>query len=500
MQKLGALDANFLYLESEKAPNHISSVQIFELPKNQGPDEFLTGLKSYYLERLHLVPYLTRKLKFTPGNIDHPVWVEDPDFDVNNHFTQVELPKPGTFGQLEEKVAEIHSVLMDRNKPLWRIFLITGLEDGKIAYYNQAHHACMDGMAAQATTMTLMDTTPCGPEIPSPIENRQPDESLAEVLRLSFENLLKFQITAPSQTLKAMDSIFRVAKRAIDPRMPLGDLFRLAPKTRFNRSVKKERTYAAGNMSVFEMKAMAKLTDCKLNDIFLAICAGGLRRYMLRTGELPTNSLVAACPVSLRTPDDKSIDNKVTMMGVSLASDIADARLRLNTIVDSSRIAKEIVAETAGLQDPEISLYGFPAAISAFSRLAETFGLADVLRSPMNVLISNVPGPRKTLYSNGAKMLTHYPVSIPAHGMGLNITGTSYVDSFCFAITSCAKAVPDATIMRDDIMDAYEELKSVVLPVANTVENLPTQRKSADRRELPLPASNSVAQEEAKVA
>lgn len=175
---------------------------------------------------------------------------------------------------------------------------------------------------------------------------------------------------------------------------------------------------------------------------------------MLRAGELTANSSVAACPVSLRKPDDKSMDNKVTMMGVSLASDTADPRLRLNTIIASSTIAKEIVAETAGLQNSEISLFGFPAAVSATSRLAKTIGLADLVRSPMNVLISNVPGPRETLYSNGAKMLSHYPVSIPTHGIGLNITGTSYVEDFCFAITSCATSVPDATIMRDDIMSA----------------------------------------------
>lgn len=117
MQKLDALDANFLYLESEKTPNHISSLQIFEFPKKQGADEFLTSLKNYYVKRLHLIPYLTRKLKFIPGNIDHPMWLEDANFDVHNHFSQIELPQPVTFGQLDSRVEKLRTTIKPTMRP-----------------------------------------------------------------------------------------------------------------------------------------------------------------------------------------------------------------------------------------------------------------------------------------------------------------------------------------------------------------------------------------------
>jgi diacylglycerol O-acyltransferase len=475
MQKLAALDANFLYSESKKTPNHISSVQMFDLPFECNVDEFISRLKDYFMERIHLVPYLTRKLKFTPGNIDHPVWVEDPEFDLSNHFEQVKLPAPGSFGQLEEAVAEIHAELMDRNKPLWKLFLISGLEGGKIAYYNQAHHAAMDGMSGQAATMIMMDTSATPPK-PKLAEVDLPEnDSLSELLRLSFDNFMTFQINGAVQALNVADSVFRVAKRALDPNAPISHMPAVVLKTRFNRSIGKKRSYAAGEMSIANMKAVAKVSGGTVNDVLLATCAGGLRHYLLRTGELPAQTLVAGCPVSLRKPGDNNMDNKVSIMSVALSTDIEDARLRLDAVIDSSKLAKEVVSDTAPLQNLHLSWFGLPAMLTLSYKLSENLALADILPVPFNLIISNVPGPRKTLYSSGAKMLTHYPVSIPAHGLGLNITASSYVGNLYFSITSCAKAVPDAPLLRDDIMDSYEELMSTIIPFS-AIEKSPTIR------------------------
>jgi WS/DGAT/MGAT family acyltransferase len=477
MQKLGALDANFLYTETDRTPNHVSSVQIFELPDNCAIDEFVLGLKTFFMQRIHLVPYLTRVLRFVPGNIDHPVWIKDKAFNVDNHFTLVELPAPGTFEQLEQKVADIHAELMDRSKPLWHLYLITGLEDGRIAYYNQAHHACIDGMAGQAATMIMMDTTPELPEIPAPQVSNEVEGGLGELFRLSFENFLKFQIEGPSRILGNVDAMVRLTSRAIDPRRSMGTTGRSAPSTRFNKVVHKERAYAAGDMSVADLKAMGKAANCKLNDIFLAACAGGLRRYLDSSNELPRTSLIAGCPVSLRKPGDTSMDNQVTMMSVALATDIRDPMLRLQAIIDSSKLAKELVSDTAGAFNPEVSLYGLPNLVTTGTRVAEFLRAANTAPAVMNLVISNVPGPRETLYSNGAKMLTHYPVSIPTHGQGLNITATSYVDRLYFSITACAVAVPDAAKLRNDIMTAYHELLSLLLPGQNKVAELKTRQE-----------------------
>lgn len=478
MKKLGAVDANFLYIETEKTPNHVASVQLFELPEHNTAEQFVAGLKKFYMKRIHLVPYLTNVARFTPGNIDHPVWVKDVNFSIDNHIFHVELSAPGSFAQLEQKVAEIHAELIDRNKPLWQLFVISGLQGNRIAYYSQAHHACLDGMAGQAATMILMDTIPDRVVEPATAEYGEADRGLFELFNLSLQNMLNYQLDTPNRFLGTMDSMGRMARRALDPARSFGAAVRSAPKTRFNRMVGKERTFSAGEMSIKDMKAMGKAADCKLNDIFLAACSGGLRRYLARNGELPGKSLTAGCPVSVREAGDTSMGNKVTMMAVALATDIRDPLLRLQAIIDSSRTGKQVVDDMSPAFNPEVSVYGLPALVSAATRFGELLGLANIAPAAMNLVISNVPGPRNTLYSNGAKMLTHYPVSIPTHGVGLNITASSYVDNLYFSITACAMALPDATELRNDIMTAYNELMSALLPETHRVADFRARPKA----------------------
>jgi diacylglycerol O-acyltransferase len=466
MQKLAALDASFLYTETEKMPNHISSFQILELPENATVDGFIEGIKLGYMERLHLVPYLYRKIQFVPGNIDHPVWVTDQNFDVNNHVFRVALPKPGTFRQLEEKIAEIHSCLLDREKPLWKLCIITGLEnENHIAYYSCAHHACLDGIAGKEAHEILMDPTP---EIRSyqPPEDFPPKDEggLAELISLSLQNLVKAQIDAPKRILNMMDTMSLLARRAIDPAKTFGAAALQVPKTRFNRSIEGTRQYAAGDFLISDLKAMKKVIGCKLNDVFLAICAGGLRRYLGRANELPEIPMIAGVPVSLRKPGNDDMNTQVVMMNVSLATDIEDPKERLLAIRKSAKISKKLVKETTADFSPDISMFGLPALITQNAQLMDAFGMADSLPAPMNLVISNVPGPRSVLYSGGAKLLAHYPVSIPAHGMGVNITVQSYVDRFYFGITACARTLPDAAVLRDDIVASFLELKETLLP------------------------------------
>jgi len=475
MQKLGALDGNFLYTETEKVPNHVSSVQIFELPSQQNFDQYFLSLKKFYSARIHLIPYLTRVLKFVPGNVDHPVWVKAPQFDIDNHITHVVLDAPGNFEQLELKVAQIHAELMDRSQPLWKLFVISGLKNGTIAFYNQAHHACIDGASGQAATKIMMDSTAEVAQVaPASLESSG-DESMAELFRLSVQNFFNMQAEVPSRLLGNLDAAARFTRLALERSTEVSAAMRPAPKTRFNRMIDKKRTFAAGEMSVVELKAMGKIMNCKLNDIFMAVCAGGLRRYLERNNELPNSQLKAGCPVSLREPGSTKMDNQVTMMMVGLATDIRDPLLRLQAIINSSKIAKDMVQATLASYRPDISWYGLPAAITTATKMAETLKLAEAAQPIFNVVISNVPGPRAALYSNGARMLTHYPVSIPVHGQGLNITASSYIDKLYFSMSACALALPDATALRDDIATAYNEMVSLLLPNPNKVTILQPQ-------------------------
>jgi diacylglycerol O-acyltransferase / wax synthase len=466
MDKLGALDANFLYTETDSMLNHIASVQRLRLPDGKGQQQFIAEFKGQLLTRLHLIPYMTRKLQEVPGQLDHPFWVRDHHFNIDNHVEEVTLDAPGTFAQFEHKIAELHAEPMDRSKPLWAIKVITGFEDGTIAYYNKVHHACLDGVSGQTAITNMMDSSP-EPRVetlPADFLHAEKPLSLGETLFRSFENMVKFQLDATSRALGSIETMTRMAQRAADPSKQFGAFTEAAPRTKFNGNISQARTYAAGECSLADIKAIGRILDCKVNDVFMSLVAGGLRRYLQRNNALPETALIAGCPVSLRQPGDTKLGNQVTMMKVNLATEYADPRIRLLAIRDSANIAKEVTADMAPGFDAEISLPGLPAAIRAATRAFEASKAANVAPVAVNLVISNVPGPRETLYSNGARVLTHYPVSIPAHGAGVNITVQSYVDRLYFAITACADALPDADQLRDDMNMAFAELKELMLP------------------------------------
>lgn len=485
MEQIGALDANFLYTETKSVKNHIASIQILQLPEGQSNAEFVDHLKSVISTRLHLVPYLTRKLRFVPANIDHPFWINDQDFNIDNHIYEVPLEPNSSDGNrfelLEAKIAEIHAIPMNRDMPLWSLQVITGFADGKVAYYNQVHHACVDGVSGQLALTQLMDPSAEIRSFEQPITEQQTSKkstSVFDLISRSAENLLSFQVDNQNRLLGQMESTAKLSQRAADPSKQLGALFDSAPSTRFNRTIVPGRTYTAGQMSLSEIKQIGKALNCKINDVFMSVVAGGLRAYLLRTGELPHKSLIAGCPVSLRVPGDESLCNQVTMMKVDLATHLANPSLRLLAIRDSALTAKEVTADLSHGLDTNVSLLGLPAASIAAAQWAEMTRSADQTPPLVNLVISNVPGPRETLYSNGAQVLTHYPASIPVHGIGVNITVQSYVDELFFAITACEKALPDSALLRADIYQAFEALKLLLLPKKAAVHNIAKRQQS----------------------
>ena len=466
MNKLGALDAAFLYNETADCPQSIASVQILELPDGVSEAAFVADLKSLLRERLHLVPHFTSKPQFVPFDLDHPIWVKDCDFHIDNHVHTLRVPAPGDRQALEATIARLHQSVLDRSKPLWDLWVLTGLEDGRVAYYNRVHHACLDGMSGQAMIETIMDLTAEPRQVPAAPEGflrRSNRQNLAQLLIGALENFARYQSKQPLAALNTLETGARLFRRAYDPGKGLGAVKERAPRTRFNRTVRNERAYAMGEIPLATVKTIAHVTRTTVNDVFLAVCAGGLRHYFQRTGELPAKSLIAGCPVSLRAAGDTSASNQVSMMMVSLATDEADAGRRLQEIAHSARTAKGFTRDVAAGMDTDVALPGLPALMGWGSRLAGQMGLADLPGLPLlcNLVISNVPGPQVPLFSCGARVLTHYPVSIPAHAQGVNITVQSYNGTLYFGITACARALPDADVLRDDLLSAFQELKQL---------------------------------------
>ncbi|TNF86866.1 MAG: wax ester/triacylglycerol synthase family O-acyltransferase [Gammaproteobacteria bacterium] len=463
--KLGALDAGFLYNETDRSPQHIASVQVLELPEGVNEDQYLEQVKTLLMDRIHLVPYFTNKLRAVPFNLDHPVWVKDRAFSIHNHVHRLQVAAPGDKASLEAAIASLHEQRLDRSRPLWDLWILTGLEGGRVAAYNRCHHACLDGMAGQAMIATIMDISAEPREVepaPAGFFNRKDDQNFAQLLAGAAESFAKYQAKQPLAALKAMETSAKLFRRTFDPTKGFGAVSTPSPATRFNKAVEKKRNYVTGELPLESVRNIAKVTHTKVNDVFLAVVGGGLRRYFERTGELPSASMVAGCPVSLRQPGDTNPNNQVTMMMVSMGTDEADAGDRLQTVAQSARTAKGLTQDVAGSYDAEISMPGLPAALTGGLRMLEMTGAANLpgVRPPCNVVVSNVPGPNMQLYMAGAKVLTHYPVSIPAHGQGVNVTVQSYNGELFFAVTACAKALPDADALRDDLLAEFEALKA----------------------------------------
>jgi WS/DGAT/MGAT family acyltransferase len=216
-----------------------------------------------------------------------------------------------------------------------------------------------------------------------------------------------------------------------------------------------------------QLKAVGKAHGCTVNDVFMAVCAGGLRKYLGDLDELPPESLIAGVPVSGREVGDLSMSNQVAMLLCSLETQQHDAHARLIAIHESARNGKAIAAATSRVMPRDMHVPGLPWLFRSTMTSMESLRLGDPLPVPINVVISNVPGPRRAVFIHGARMLTHYPVSAPAHGTALNITVQSYQDRLDFGLTACRDALPDGWKLRDDMLLAWRELKTLSLPEAD---------------------------------
>ncbi|NJN51688.1 MAG: wax ester/triacylglycerol synthase family O-acyltransferase [Gammaproteobacteria bacterium] len=465
MHKLGFLDATFLYAETRSAPMNIGAVQLLELPAGVSAGPFFEELRRFVGRRVGQIPFMTRRLKQTPLMLDQPVWIGAQDFDVARHVQRVVLPSPGTKRQLEATVARLHETPLDRHHPLWTFYYIEGLDSAfaakgrtVVGWYCKYHHACIDGMAGQGIIDVLFSEAPhvASPILPTPPPELEPTS--ADLLVDAGRNVLARSLTLAGQAAEQWRAWSALSQRVMGGVQTLGAIAEQAPRTPFNVAVGPYRAWSMATLPLGTMRALAKSLHVTLNDIVLATCSAGLRTYLARAGGLPDASLIAGVPVSLRERGDKDMRNRVGMMLASLASDVADPLARLMAIKQSTRVGKSLLAETRALQVEDVHVPGLPLWMAGVAQTMERLKLANFFGGAMNVVISNVMGPVRTKYLNGARMLTHYPVSIPAHGAAVNLTVQSYVDRLDLGVTGCLDALPDPDTLRDDIVEGWLEL------------------------------------------
>ncbi len=469
MRHLSGVDASFLHLETPEMPMHVGSLNIFDLPEGYDGD-FYEDVKAHIGGRMHLAEVFEHKLAQIPFELSNPVWVDDNDIDIDYHIRRVVLSKPGTFKQLEQLVGRLHSSLLDRSRPLWEFYVIEGLKTGQPAIYAKVHHAAVDGQAGVALAKAIYDLTPEPRPIKAPRARNRGNQyqlGVAELATAAVQNTIQQYVKLFTTLPNAMQAIASATMPAFAggqfTQFGMPKNWQLGPKTPLNVSITNQRSFAARSVSLAEVKQIAKACGGTVNDIVLAASAGALRRYLNEYNQLPSTSLNAAVPVSLREAGNTDLNNQVSMMLVSLATDIADPLERLKTIIASSKAAKELSGSLKAAIPTDFPSFGAPWIMGGFALLFGRSRISDNLPPVANVAISNVPGAPVPLYMAGAKLATYYPVSIPAHGVALNITVQSYNGSLDYGFTACRRAVPDVDDLIEYLVEAHKELRHLVL-------------------------------------
>ena len=473
----------FLHVESPEMPMHVGSLNVIRLPDGYSGN-YYEDAKAHVAGRMHLADVFTRKLALMPFDLSNPVWVDDEDIDLDYHMRHVTLPQPGSNRQLQQYVARLHSSLLDRSRPLWEFFIIDGLKSGEVALYTKVHHAGIDGQAGAALATAIFDLGPVPRAVKPPrprVRRNQYQLGMAELagaaLRNTLDQFIKLGKLLPPLASAARDLL--VPAKGEDGKrdwralkMPKGmKLF--GPRTLFNTSITNQRSFAGRTVPLAEVKLIAKTFGVSLNDVVMATTAGALRRYLKEYDDLPDKPLIAAVPVSLREAGDASANNQVSMITMTLGTDIADPVARMHAInADSSR-SKAVMGRMKTVIPTDFPMFGAPWLFSGIASLLGRSRIVNVIPPIANVLVSNVQGAPMPLYFAGAELTSYYPVSIPAHGMALNVTVQSYNGRLDYGLIACRRVVPDITDIGDFIVAEHRKMMELVAAKAVVAAAVP---------------------------
>ena len=464
MERLSGLDASFLYLETPTHHMHVALTLLFDPSTVPGGYSF-ARMKHSIGDRIPMAPVFRRRLVEVPFRLGHPIWIDDPDFDIDDHVRLAAVPGPGGLHELAALAGDIAGHQLDRNKPLWEMWVVEGLADGRIGLIAKMHHSTVDGVSGAALLSVLFDLEPAPPE--TPVDGEQPvDERIPSGLELMTQAIVARSMRPWEITwdlVRTGQRVLGVRRLRVGPghrpergkaALPLS-----APRTSFNGALTRRRNVALCAIGLEEVKALKRATGTTVNDVVLATCTGALRSYLLDGDELPDRSLVAVVPVSVR-PDHGNPhgSNQVSAMFVQLPVHVADPIERLMAVHEGTQGAKE---EHSALGDDLLQSWAehaTPNVFASVSRFYSGMRLANVHRPIANLVISNVPGPDFPLYLAGAELQAGFPLGPVMDGMGVNITVMSYRGVLYWGIIACPETVPMLWDLADAVPDALDEL------------------------------------------
>lgn len=456
---LGPSDALFLYLETREQHMHVAALTVFTPPEDAPPDH-LRRLEDEVRAGVEVVPPWNRRLE-TPWLLSNPLhrWVET-EVELDYHVRRTAVPSPGDERELGILIARLHTNPLDLSRPPWEMHLIEGLEGGRFALYVKIHHALLDGytgmkLLAHSLSRDPDDRdTPLFFTIPSPPP--RPGGEHEAGLWAGLGSALRGTVTGAGSLLELGKALSRLVTR----RGPLvGNLE--APHTILNGRITRNRRFATQQYPVSRLRKLADAGGCTLNDVVLAICGGGLRTYLIEHEALPDKPLIAFLPVNVRRRGDPGGGVAVGAILATMGTDIADPVERLAAVARSTSEGKR---QLTGM--PKQGMLAYSAALMAptvLQSLGAAAGIPTPLPHTFNVTMSNVPGPPRPLYFRGARMDASYPLSIPIHGVALNITVQSYAGTLGFGFIGCRDTVPHLQRLAVQTGDALAELEKALL-------------------------------------
>lgn len=428
-------DAVFLLAESREHPMHVGGLQLFQPPEGMDALDVRTMLDEAMASD-DVAPIFRKRARRSITSLGQWGWEPDQAFDLEHHVRRNALPQPGRVLELLALCSRLHSSLLDRHRPLWEMHLIEGLNDGRYAIYTKTHHALVDGVSALRMLSRMLSDDPDERGMPAPWAPRAV-QAKREGGRPT-PNPVKAAVDLMGEAAGLVPALFRTLNRSISDQS--GAMSMSAPKTMLNVPITGARRFAAQSWPIERIRQVGKAADATVNDVVLAMCSGALRSYLAGMDALPDSPLIAMVPVSLHSDDSPSSDGGGNAVGVvmcNLGTHLDDPARRLETVHASMVEGKESMRGMSPTQILMMSALGMsPLMVLPLLRLN------GIVRPPFNLVISNVPGPRKPMYWNGARLDGLYPLSIPLDGQALNITCTSYSDEIAFGLTGCRRTVP----------------------------------------------------------
>ena len=464
--RLTSLDASFLYLEDATTPMHVGSVMVFDPPAEGFEYDNIIDLVS---NRIAYVPRYRQRVRHTPGRISNPVWVDDRDFDITYHVRRSALPKPGNTAQLEEFVGRIQSRALDRDRPLWELYLVEGLERGRFAIVTKTHQALVDGVNAIDIGQVIVDSD-AGREDQIPHTWRaRPEPSAIELVADSIFSMLRSPGRVIREGVEVLTNVHTLGRRVAGTATDLlGVLARStamrAPSSPLNAQVSGYRRYVMLESKLADyQKVRTRITADSSNehvtvhDVVLAAVAGGLRAWLMSRGQAVDSgaTIRAMVPVSTHSVDDDPDHDQVTACFIDLPVGEPNARMRLHQVAYAMQ--QQVDSRTAVGARSLSGLSGFapPTLHSLGARLGGVMS-----RRMFNLVITNVPGPQHELYAADAEMIGSYPVIPIAKGQALAIGLTSYNGKVFFGLTADRDSMPDVEMLGQCVEEALAELVS----------------------------------------